>query len=88
MPHHRSFCALQGSAGLDNLLYSADADFSCFADLAVTSPVDYYLEGQGSLMQCVLTPATQYMPMANEDIAARVHQQVMITLHQLLCKAF
>ena len=27
-------------------------------------------------MQCVLTPATQYMPMSNEDIAARVHQQV------------
>ena len=24
--------------GLDNLLYSADADFSCFADLALTSP--------------------------------------------------
>ncbi len=68
--------SLQGSSGLDNLLYSADADFSCFADLAVTSPVDYYLEGQGSLMQCVLTPATQYMPMRNEDIAARVHQQV------------
>jgi len=67
--------SLQGSSGLDNLLYSADADFSCFADLAVTSPVDYYLEGQGSLMQCVLTPATQYMPMCNKDIAARVHQQ-------------
>jgi len=30
---------------------SADADFSCFADLALTSPVDYYKEGQGSLMQ-------------------------------------
>ena len=71
---------LQGSSGLDNLLYSADADFSCFADLAVTSPVDYYLEGQGSLMQCVLTPATQYMPMSNEDIAARVHQQVTLLL--------
>lgn len=67
---------MQGSQGLDNLLYSADADFSCFADLAVTSPVDYYLEGQGSLMQCVLTPATQYMPIPNEEIAARVHQQV------------
>ena len=74
---------MQGSAGLDNLLYSADADFSCFADLAVTSPVDYYLEGQGSLMQCVLTPATQYMPMSNEDIAARVHQQVI----KMLCAA-
>jgi zeta-carotene desaturase len=37
------------AAGLDNLLYSADADFSCFADLALTSPKDYYREGQGSL---------------------------------------
>ena len=27
------------ATGLDNLLYSADADFSCFADLALTSPV-------------------------------------------------
>lgn len=25
--------------GLDNLLYSADTYFSCFADLALTSPV-------------------------------------------------
>lgn len=67
---------MQGGQGLDNLLYSADADFSCFADLAVTSPVDYYKEGEGSLLQCVLTPATQYMPMPNEQIAQRVHQQV------------
>ena len=70
------FGSVQGSQGLDNLLYSADADFRCFADLAVTSPVDFYLEGQGSLMQFKLAPATQYMPMPNEDIAARVHQQV------------
>ena len=76
MCHALTSVACLQVSGLDNLLYSADADFSCFADLAVTSPVDYYLEGQGSLMQCVLTPATQYMPMSNEDIAARVHQQV------------
>lgn len=38
-------------AGIDNLLYSADVDFSCFADLAVTSPEDYRKEGEGSLMQ-------------------------------------
>ena len=31
--------------GLDNLLYSADAEFSCFADLALTSPAEYYKEG-------------------------------------------
>ncbi|THF94283.1 hypothetical protein TEA_023434 [Camellia sinensis var. sinensis] len=39
------------AAGLDNLLYTPDADFSCFADLALSSPEDYYLEGQGSLLQ-------------------------------------
>lgn len=40
-------------AGIDNLLYSADAEFSCFADLAITSPGDYYKEGEGSLIQAV-----------------------------------
>jgi len=40
-------------AGIDNLLYSADAEFSCFADMAITSPADYYKEGEGSLMQAV-----------------------------------
>jgi len=62
--------------GLDNLLYSADADFSCFADLALTSPVDYYKEGEGSLMQCVLTPADPYMAKTNEEIAQEVDKQV------------
>merc|ERR1712070_378706 len=40
--------------GIDNLLYSADAEFSCFADLALVSPGEYYKEGEGSLMQCVM----------------------------------
>lgn len=31
-------CNCLRAPGLDNLLYSADADFSCFADLALTSP--------------------------------------------------
>jgi zeta-carotene desaturase len=39
--------------GIDNLLYSADAEFSCFADLAVTSPGEYYKSGEGSLIQAV-----------------------------------
>merc|ERR1719199_1083278 len=39
--------------GIDNLLYSADAEFSCFADLAVTSPGEYYKPGEGSLIQAV-----------------------------------
>ena len=62
--------------GLNNLLYSADADFSCFADLALTSPVDYYKEGEGSLMQCVLTPADPYMSKTNDEICAEVDKQV------------
>ena len=40
-------------AGIDNLLYSVDAEFSCFADLALTSPGEYYKEGEGSLIQGV-----------------------------------
>ncbi|KAK8515269.1 hypothetical protein V6N12_075316 [Hibiscus sabdariffa] len=38
---------LRQAIGLDNLLYTPDADFSCFADLALTSPEDYCIEGQG-----------------------------------------
>lgn len=40
-------------AGIDNLLYSVDAEFSCFADLALTSPGEYYKENEGSLIQAV-----------------------------------
>jgi zeta-carotene desaturase len=39
--------------GIDNLLYSVDTEFSCFADLALTSPGDYYKPGEGSLIQAV-----------------------------------
>lgn len=67
---------LRAAAGIDNLLYSADTYFSCFADLALTSPVDYFKEGQGSLMQCVITPAAPYMPWTNEAIAAETDKQV------------
>ncbi|KAJ8901647.1 hypothetical protein NDN08_003854 [Rhodosorus marinus] len=62
--------------GLDNLLYSADADFSCFADLALTSPTDYYKVGEGSLLQLVLTPADSYIPMPDQEIAAKIEAQV------------
>jgi len=69
---------LTKAAGLDNLLYSADADFSCFADLALTSPADYYRQGEGSLMQVVLTPGDAFIPMSNEQIAhhalAQIHE--------------
>ncbi|KAL5138844.1 Zeta-carotene desaturase, chloroplastic/chromoplastic [Glycine soja] len=65
------------AVGLDNLLYTPDADFSCFADLALSSPEDYYIEGQGSLLQCVLTPGDPYMPLPNDEIIARVAKQVL-----------
>lgn len=67
---------LSKARGLDNLLYSADTYFSCFADLALTSPVEYYKEGSGSLMQCVITPADPYMSWTNEAIAAETDKQV------------
>ncbi|KAJ7541724.1 hypothetical protein O6H91_10G073200 [Diphasiastrum complanatum] len=68
---------LKQAIGLDNLLYSADADFSCFADLALTSPADYYKPGLGSLLQVVLTPGDPYMPLPNETIVKKVHEQVL-----------
>jgi zeta-carotene desaturase len=64
------------AAGLDNLLYTPDADFSCFADLALTSPGDYYREGQGSLLQVVLTPGDPFIKQNNEAIAQHVLKQV------------
>ncbi len=67
---------LTQAAGLDNLLYSADADFSCFADLALTSPADYYRQGEGSLMQVVLTPGDAFIPMSNEQIAHHALAQI------------
>ncbi|WP_320675597.1 9,9'-di-cis-zeta-carotene desaturase [Prochlorococcus sp. MIT 1300] len=63
-------------AGLNNLLYTADADFSCFADLALTSPEDYLLEGQGSLLQCVLTPGDPWIPKSIEEIVNHTDKQV------------
>jgi len=67
--------------GIDNLLYSADAYFSCFADLALTSPVEYFRDGEGSLLQCVITPADPYMSWTNEAIAQETDKQVRGT-HQ------
>jgi zeta-carotene desaturase len=64
------------AAGIDNLLYTADADFSCFADLALTSPADYYRQGQGSLLQLVLTPGDPFIKQSNEAIAQHVLKQV------------
>lgn len=64
------------AAGLDNLLYSADADFSCFADLALTSPKDYYRDGQGSLMQVVLTPGDPFIKLSNEEITNHALKQL------------
>jgi zeta-carotene desaturase len=70
---------LESAAGLDNLLYTPDADFSCFADLALTSPGDYYRQGQGSLLQLVLTPGDPFIKKSNEEIA----QHVLAQVHEL-----
>jgi zeta-carotene desaturase len=67
---------LSHPSGLDNLLYTADADFSCFADLALASPEDYRKEGLGSLLQCVLTPGDPWIPRKTEDIVAHTDAQV------------
>ncbi len=67
---------LNRPAGLDNLLYTADADFSCFADLALASPADYRREGLGSLLQCVLTPGDPWIPLKTEEIVAHTDRQV------------
>jgi zeta-carotene desaturase len=67
---------LAHAAGMDNLLYTPDADFSCFADLALTSPSNYYQAGQGSLMQLVLTPGDPFIKESNEAIAKHVLKQV------------
>ncbi len=62
--------------GLNNLLYTADADFSCFADLALTSPEDYRKEGLGSLLQCVLTPGDPWIPKSSSKIVDHTDKQI------------
>ncbi len=63
-------------SGLDNLLYSADASFSCFADLALTSPEDYRKENMGSLLQCVLTPGDRWIGRSKEKITEEIDKEV------------
>ena len=67
---------LEQAEGIDNLLYTPDADFSCFADLALTSPGNFYKEGEGSLLQLVLTPGDPFIKENNEAIALHVLEQV------------
>ena len=58
------------------MLYTADADFSCFADLALASPEDYRKEGEGSLLQCVLTPGDPWIRKSVDDIVSHTDSQV------------
>ena len=67
---------LKSPSGLDNLLYTADADFSCFADLALSSPEDYKKDGQGSLLQCVLTPGDPWITKSSDEIVKHTDLQV------------
>ncbi|KAH9688140.1 Zeta-carotene desaturase /chromoplastic [Citrus sinensis] len=50
---------LRQALGLDDLLYTPHADFSCFADLALTSPEDYYREVSPLLVSFSLFPLSQ-----------------------------
>ena len=63
-------------SGLNNLLYSADASFSCFADLALTSPEDYRKANMGSLLQCVLTPGDRWIGRSKEKITEEIDKEV------------
>ncbi|MBW3041179.1 9,9'-di-cis-zeta-carotene desaturase [Prochlorococcus marinus] len=67
---------LKSPSGLDNLLYTADADFSCFADLALSSPEDYKKDDQGSLLQCVLTPGDPWITKSSDEIVKHTDLQV------------
>ncbi len=67
---------LDHPCGLDNLLYTADADFSCFSDLALSSPEDYQIKGLGSLLQCVLTPGDPWIPKPVNQIVEHTDAQV------------
>ena len=73
---HWSYLQISSELRGRTLILPACAAFSCFADLALTSPEDYKLEGQGSLMQCVLTPADKFMPLTNEQICEQVDAEV------------
>ena len=46
-------------------------------DLALTSPAEYYKEGEGSLLQCVLTPGDKWMPKSLEEISDATLKQVL-----------
>lgn len=67
---------LNKPSGLDNLLYTADADFSCFTDLALSSPEDYKKEGLGSLLQCVLTPGDPWITKPTDAIVKHTDLQI------------
>lgn len=74
--HQNARKDLNTPSGLNNLLYTADADFSCFADLALASPEDYRREDLGSLLQCVLTPGDPWIPAPVEQIIEHTDAQV------------
>ena len=62
--------------GLNNLLYSADASFSCFADLALTSPEDYRKDDMGSLLQCVLTPGDRWIGRSKDRVTKEIDEEI------------
>ena len=67
---------VKNPTGLNNLLYSADASFSCFADLALASPEDYRKDNMGSLLQCVLTPGDRWMGRSKDKVTKEIDAEV------------
>ncbi len=56
----------------DNLFFSADACFSVFADLSITSPRAYG-QNKGSVMGLVVAPAAPLWQMSDEEIVQKCH---------------
>jgi len=60
----------------DNLFFSADACFSVFADLSITSPRAYGAN-VGSVMGLVVAPAAPLWQMSDEEIVGKCHQDLL-----------
>ncbi len=60
----------------DNLFFSADACFSVFADLSITSPRAYGSHS-GSVMGLVVAPAAPLWQLSDEEIVQKCHRDLV-----------
>lgn len=56
----------------DNLFFTADAIFSVFADLSLTSPLEYDKHG-GSMVEMAVAPAAPLWKLSDDEIIERAH---------------